>query len=79
MSAKKATDEPKCDRCGQVLNTRYNLNPGIMTSKAPWHRDMPPKAAVCGDCAKELSDLIDKWWLKVGKTKFEERNSANKE
>lgn len=54
-----------CDKCNSSIYTSPNIiNTNYITGMASWHRDMPEQIKVCRNCAKELSDIIDKWFSK---------------
>lgn len=66
---------PLCTRCGKsILNTNpFRVNLAYLTSVASYHRevkeDMP---TLCNECAKGLSDAVDKYLISGGaKKKFE--------
>ena len=46
----------------------------MLTGKAEYWRNIPRRLSVCNECAKELSDLVEKFFLEKGilKKNFEE-------
>jgi hypothetical protein len=63
---------PICERCGKkVPSSLIIMNMTSLTGKASWHREIPDKPKVCDECAKKLSDLVDKWWLEKAKGRFQ--------
>lgn len=68
---------PLCTRCGKPITTTtpYRVNLAYLTSVASYHRkvaeDVP---TLCNECAKGLSDAVDKYLISGGaKSKFERK------
>ena len=66
---------PLCTRCGKPITTTtpFRVNLAYLTSVASYHRkveeDVP---TLCNECAKGLSDAVDKYLISGGaKKKFE--------
>lgn len=66
---------PLCTRCGKPITTTtpFRVNLAYLTSVASYHRkvaeDVP---TLCNECAKGLSDAVDKYLINGGaKKKFE--------
>ena len=66
---------PLCTRCGKPITTTtpFRVNLAYLTSVASYHRmvaeDVP---TLCNECAKGLSDVVDKYLISGGaKRKFE--------
>lgn len=66
---------PLCTRCGKpISNTNpFRVNLAYLTSVASYHREVKEDVPIlCNDCAKGLSDAIDKYLISGGaKRKFE--------
>lgn len=66
---------PLCTRCGKpISNTNpFRVNLAYLTSVASYHREVKEDAPIlCNDCAKGLSDAVDKYLISGGaKKKFE--------
>lgn len=66
---------PLCTRCGKpILNTNpFRVNLAYLTSVASYHREVKEDVPIlCNDCAKGLSDAVDKYLISGGaKKKFE--------
>lgn len=66
---------PLCTRCGKpISNTNpFRVNLAYLTSVASYHREVKEDVPIlCNDCAKGLSDVVDKYLIKGGaKKKFE--------
>ena len=66
---------PLCTRCGKpISNTNpFRVNLAYLTSVASYHREVKEDVpTLCNDCAKGLSDAIDKYLISGGaKRKFE--------
>lgn len=57
----------RCDRCGGPVLTAqpYTIDTATLTALAEWHRDiMPKKVNLCVMCAHELSETVERWYLK---------------
>ena len=57
----------RCDRCGGPVLTAqpYTIDTARLTALAEWHRDiMPKKVNLCAMCAHELSETVERWYLK---------------
>ena len=70
---------PLCTRCGKPITTTtpFRVNLAYLTSVASYHRkvaeDVP---TLCNECAKGLSDAVDKYLISGGaKSKFEREMS----
>ena len=68
---------PLCTRCGKPIKTTtpFRVNLAYLTSVASYHRkvaeDVP---TLCNECAKGLSDAVDKYLISGGaKSKFERK------
>ena len=76
-SRKSSTSKqyPLCTRCGKpISNTNpFRVNLAYLTSVAFYHREVKEDVPIlCNDCAKGLSDAIDKYLISGGaKRKFE--------
>ena len=66
---------PLCTRCGKpISNTNpFRVNLAYLTSVASYHREVKEDVPIlCNDCAKGLSDAVDKYLINGGaKKKFE--------
>ena len=76
-SRKSSTSKqyPLCTRCGKpISNTNpFRVNLAYLTSVASYHREVKEDVPIlCNDCAKGLSDAVDKYLISGGaKRKFE--------
>lgn len=71
----KQKEYRKCDRCGKEIYCEpWKIDTNILTGKAEYWRNIPRRLSVCSECAKELSDLVEKFFLEKGilKKNFEE-------
>lgn len=70
---------PLCTRCGKpISNTNpFRVNLAYLTSVASYHRNVAEDVStLCKDCAKGLSDAVDKYLINGGaKKKFIENKS----
>ena len=66
---------PLCTRCGKpISNTNpFRVNLAYLTSVASYHREVKEEVpTLCNECAKGLSDAVDKYLISGGaKRKFE--------
>lgn len=66
---------PLCTRCGKpISNTNpFRVNLAYLTSVASYHREVKEDVPIlCNDCAKGLSDAVDKYLINGGaKRKFD--------
>ena len=66
---------PICTRCGKdIVNTNpFRVNLAYLTSVAAYHRNVAEDVpTLCNECAKGLSDAVDKYLINGGaKKKFE--------
>lgn len=66
---------PLCTRCGKsISNTNpFRINLAYLTSVASYHREVKEDVPIlCNECAKGLSDAVDKYLISGGaKKKFE--------
>lgn len=66
---------PLCTRCGKpISNTNpFRVNLAYLTSVASYHRNVAEDVpTLCNECAKGLSDAVDKYLISGGaKKKFE--------
>lgn len=66
---------PLCTRCGKpISNTNpFRVNLAYLTSVASYHREVKEDIPIlCNECAKGLSDAVDKYLISGGaKRKFE--------
>lgn len=66
---------PLCTRCGKPITTTtpFRVNVAYLTSVASYHRNVAEDVpTLCNDCAKGLSDAVDKYLISGGaKKKFE--------
>lgn len=66
---------PLCTRCGKpISNTNpFRVNLAYLTSVASYHREVKEDVPIlCNDCAKGLSDAVDRYLISGGaKKKFE--------
>lgn len=68
---------PLCTRCGKpISNTNpFRVNLAYLTSVASYHREVKEDVPnLCNDCAKGLSDAVDKYLISGGAKKKFERN-----
>lgn len=76
-SKKSSTSKqyPLCTRCGKpISNTNpFRVNLAYLTSVASYHREVKEDVPIlCNECAKGLSDAVDKYLISGGaKRKFE--------
>ena len=76
-SRKSSTSKqyPLCTRCGKpISNTNpFRVNLAYLTSVASYHREVKEDVPIlCNECAKGLSDAVDKYLISGGaKKKFE--------
>lgn len=71
----KQKEYRKCDRCGKEIYCEpWKIDTNILTGKAEYWRNIPRRLSICSECAKELSDLVEKFFLEKGilKKNFEE-------
>lgn len=71
----KQKEYPKCDRCGKEIYCEpWKIDTNMLTGKAEYWRNIPRRLSICSECAKELSDLVEKFFLEKGilKKNFEE-------
>lgn len=71
----KQKEYRKCDRCGKEIYCEpWKVDTNMLTGKAEYWRNIPRRLSVCSECAKELSDLVEKFFLEKGilKKNFEE-------
>ena len=66
---------PLCTRCGKpiITTTPFRVNLAYLTSVASYHRNVAEDVpTLCNECAKGLSDAVDKYLISGGaKKKFE--------
>lgn len=68
---------PLCTRCGKpISNTNpFRVNLAYLTSVASYHREVKEDVPIlCNDCAKGLSDVVDKYLISGGAKRKFERN-----
>lgn len=68
---------PLCTRCGKpISNTNpFRVNLAYLTSVASYHRNVAEDVPIlCNECAKGLSDAVDKYLISGGAKKKFERN-----
>lgn len=71
----KQREYRKCDRCGKEIYCEpWKIDTNMLTGKAEYWRNIPRRLSICSECAKELSDLVEKFFLEKGilKKNFEE-------
>lgn len=65
---------PLCTRCGKPITTTtpFRVNLAYLTSVASYHRNVAEDVpTLCNECAKGLSDAVDKYLINGGaKSKF---------
>ena len=65
---------PLCTRCGKSITTTtpFRVNLAYLTSVASYHRNIAEDVpTLCNECAKGLSDAVDKYLISGGaKSKF---------
>ena len=65
---------PLCTRCGKPITTTtpFRVNLAYLTSVASYHRNIAEDVpTLCNECAKGLSDAVDKYLISGGaKRKF---------
>lgn len=65
---------PLCTRCGKLITTTtpFRVNLAYLTSVASYHRNVAEDVPIlCNECAKGLSDAVDKYLINGGaKKKF---------
>lgn len=68
---------PLCTRCGKPITTTtpFRVNLAYLTSVASYHRNVAEDVpTLCNECAKGLSDAVDKYLINGGaKKKFLEK------
>ena len=67
---------PLCTRCGKpISNTNpFRVNLAYLTSVASYHREVKEDVPIlCNECAKGLSDAVDKYLINGGAKKKLER------
>lgn len=68
---------PLCTRCGKPITTTtpFRVNLAYLTSVASYHRKVAEDVPnLCNECAKGLSDAVDKYLISGGaKSKFERK------
>ena len=59
----------ECNRCHKkIISGEKNINLTYLTGMAPWHRMVSlDRVCLCGECSKELNELIDNWLVDNGK------------
>ena len=65
---------PLCTRCGKpISNTNpFRVNLAYLTSVASYQREVKEDVPIlCNDCAKGLSDAVDKYLISGGAKKIE--------
>lgn len=66
---------PLCTRCGKPITTTtpFRVNLAYLTSVASYHRNVAEDVpTLCNECAKGLSDAVDRYLINGGaKKKFE--------
>ena len=71
----KQKEYRKCDRCSkEIYCDPYKIDTNMLTGKAEYWRNIPRRLSICNECAKELSNLVEKFFLEKGilKKNFEE-------
>lgn len=60
---------PECNHCHKkIVSGERNINLTYLTGMAPWHRNVGlDRVCLCGNCAKELNEVIDSWLINDGK------------
>lgn len=77
IKGRKSTSKqyPLCTRCGKPITTTtpFRVNLAYLTSVASYHRNVVEDVpTLCNECAKGLSDAVDKYLINGGaKKKFE--------
>lgn len=72
LSDKQVEKMKKCKKCGEViLGDPHRVDTYQVTGVSPWHREHPRYVELCGNCAKQLSELVDNWLGKDYPTKWE--------
>ena len=75
MKSSTSKQYPLCTRCGKpISNTNpFRVNLAYLTSVASYHREVKEDVPIlCNECAKGLSDAVDKYLISGGaKRKFE--------
>ena len=75
MTSSASKQYPLCTRCGKpISNTNpFRVNLAYLTSVASYHREVKEDVPIlCNECAKGLSDAVDKYLINGGaKRKFE--------
>lgn len=63
----KQKEYRKCDRCGKEIYCEpWKVDTNMLTGKAEYWRNIPRRLSICNECAKELSDLVEKFFLEKG-------------
>ena len=71
----KQKEYRKCDRCDkEIYCDPCKIDTNMLTGKAEYWRNIPRRLSICNECAKELSNLVEKFFLEKGilKKNFEE-------
>ena len=77
LSDKQVEKMKKCKKCGEViLGDPHRVDTYQVTGVSPWHREHPRYVELCGNCAKELSELVDNWLGKDYPTKWEDNEGG---
>lgn len=66
---KKKDDTPRCVCCKEPVYSGRRLNLSLLTTLAPYHFEIEEtQPYICGKCAMNLGEVINKWLIKHGAT-----------
>lgn len=65
----KKDDTPRCVCCKEPVYSGRRLNLSLLTTLAPYHFEIEEtQPYICGKCAMNLGEVINKWLIKHGAT-----------
>ena len=68
-SKSKKDDTPRCVCCKELVYSGRRLNLSLLTTLAPYHFEIEEtQPYICGKCAMNLGEVINKWLIKHGAT-----------
>lgn len=63
----KKDDSPRCVCCKEPVYSGRRLNLSLLTTLAPYHFEVEDtQPYICGKCAMDLGQVINKWLIKHG-------------
>lgn len=63
----KKDDSPRCVCCKESVYSGRRLNLSLLTTLAPYHFEVEDtQPYICGKCAMDLGQIINKWLIKHG-------------